>query len=69
MIDMLEQKIQNRPEVKNVRAVAALIEDPDDARLQEPGASGPPKRFDLIVMLSLQYQLDNRLIEAQRLAI
>lgn len=52
MIKMLENKLEAQEEIKNVRAVAALIEDPDDRILQGPEPGDKPKRFDLIVRLS-----------------
>lgn len=45
MIDVLEAKLNAQDEVKNVRPLCALIEDPDDKRLQDGDA---PPRFDLI---------------------
>ena len=55
MIEAFQQKLSKHPDVKNLRAVYALLVDPDDARIQpdplKPDKSAPsnPRRFDLVI--------------------
>lgn len=45
MIEVLEAKLDSQDDIKNVRPLCALLEDPNDKRLQDGDS---PARFDLI---------------------
>lgn len=50
MIKALEAKLAANPSISNVKPVFALLEDPNDSRIQNPLVSGEsPKRFDLVI--------------------
>lgn len=55
MITAFHQKLSKRPDVKNIRAVYAMLVDPDDERIRpdplklDAAASSPPRRFDLVI--------------------
>jgi 2-polyprenyl-3-methyl-5-hydroxy-6-metoxy-1,4-benzoquinol methylase len=49
MIKALQAKLAVRTEASNINPVCAMLEDPDDPRIQDAGSTGSLKRFDLII--------------------
>lgn len=49
MIKALQTKLAAQTDASNINPVCAMLEDPDDPKIQEASATGLPKRFNLVI--------------------
>jgi SAM-dependent methyltransferase len=49
MIKALRTKLAAQTDASNINPVCAVLEDPDDPKIQDTDSAEPPKRFDLVI--------------------